>query len=74
MLARACKPSADGWPVDCLVSELAVAEHALRLFGSCGWAAGVHALGARLGPPIIEAWRNLDDDWFSSLDCWLRPS
>ena len=33
-----------------LVSELAVAERVSCLFGSCGWAAGVHALGARLGP------------------------
>ena len=36
----------------------------------------MHALGARLGPPIIEAWRDLDPliigDWFSSLDCWLE--
>ena len=36
-----------------LLSELAVAERVLCLFGSCGWAAGVHALGARLGPPIV---------------------
>ena len=60
------------------MGELAVAERVLCLFGSSGWAAGVHALGARLGPPIIEAWRDLDlviiDGWFSSLDCWLGPA
>ena len=42
------------------MSGLAVAERVLCLFGSCGWAAGVNALGPRLGPPIIEAWRELD--------------
>ena len=52
--------SAIGWPVGCLVGELAVGKHALCLFGSCGWAAGVHVLSARLGPPIVEACRDLD--------------
>ena len=36
-----------------LVSELAVAERVLCLFGSCGWGAGVHAPSARQNPPII---------------------
>ena len=68
--------SAVGWLVGCLVGELAVVERVLCLFGSCGLAAGVHALGSRLGPPLIEVWRDLDvviiDGWFSSLGCSLE--
>ena len=60
------------------MSELAVAERVLCLFGSCGWAAGVHAFGPRLGPHIIEARRKLDlviiDVQVSSLECWLEAA
>ena len=48
-----------GWPSGCLVSRLAVNDLVLCCFGSCDWATGVHARAARLGPPIIEAWRFL---------------
>ena len=44
-------------------------------FGSCGWGAGVQALGSRLDPPIIEARRGLDlvakGGRFLSLRSWL---
>ena len=67
-----------GWPVGCLVSELAAADRVLCLFGSCGWEAGVQTIGSRLGPPIIEARRELDlvttDGRFSSLRCWLEAA
>ena len=57
------------------MSELAAAERVLCLFGSCGWGAGVQALGSRLGPPIIEAQHGLDlvitEGQFSSLRSWL---
>ena len=50
----------------------------LCLFGSCGWAAGAHANGTELGPPIIEAWRErglvIIDGWRSSLQCWLEAA
>ena len=48
-----------GWPVGCLVGELAAAERVLCFFGSCGWGAGVQAFGSKLDPPIIEAWRDI---------------
>ena len=67
-----------GWPVGCLVSELEAADRVLCLFGSCGWEAGVQTIGSRLGPPIIEARRELDlvttDGRFSSLGCWLEAA
>ena len=67
-----------GWPVSFLVSGLAVVERVRCLFGSCGWAAGVHALATRLEPITIEAWRDLDlvtiDGWVSLLGCWLEPA
>ena len=72
------KWSVVGWPFGCLVSELAAVERVLCLFGAGGWAADVHAFGSRLGPPIIEARRELDlvtiDGRFSLLECWLEAA
>ena len=51
--------SVAGRSVCCLASRLEVTERVLCFFGSCGLAAGVHALGSRLGPPIIEARRGV---------------
>ena len=48
-----------GWPSGCLVSRLAVNDLVMRCFGSCDWATGVHARAARLGPPVVGAWRFL---------------
>ena len=58
-----------GRPAGCLVGEEAAAKRVWCLFGSCGWAAGVHATGSRLGPPIIQARRRrglvIIDAWCS---------
>ena len=48
-----------GWPVCFLASRLGVTERVLCFFGSCRWLAGAHALGPRLGPPIIGARRGV---------------
>ena len=67
-----------GCPVGCLASGLAVVGCVRRQFGSCGWAAGVHAFETRLEPITPEAWLGLDlvsiDDCFASLGCWLVPA
>ena len=50
--------SVAGWPVCFLAGRLDVTRRVLRFFGSCGWGAGVQALGSRLDPPVIEARRD----------------